>query len=249
MRLLLNGGGSAQKLAITMKKLDEIIEHKKPLLYIPLAMDEEEHPYDGCYEWFLKQIENVSVSGVDMARSFEDLFLKNLEDYSAIFIGGGNTYKLLKGLKESGSFAKLQKFIKNNGIVVGCSAGAVICGKDIDIISAMDSNDVNLNDTSGFDVMNGVSIFPHYINLKSKLTDEENKTRIDKFTTSIIEFSLQNGDVYAIPEEDTICINDSNIEVLGDRIYYKFSNGKMESFIPIQENEKVHNVITKKTDI
>ena len=239
MRLLLNGGGSTEQLIPTMNKLNEIIDHNKPILYVPLAMDEVEHPYDGCYEWFSKQITNVAVPNLDMARSFEDLASKNLNEYSAIFIGGGNTYKLLKGFKESGAFDKIQEYIQNNGIVVGCSAGAVVCGKDIDIIASMDPNDVKLTDTKGFDVLSGISVFPHYINLKSKLTDEENQARIDKFTDSIMEFSLKNGDVYAIPEEDTIFVNDGSIDILGNRPFYYFKDGeKLEYSLDESTNVK-----------
>ena len=36
---------------------------------------------------------------------------KNLENYSALFIGGGNTFKLLKDLKDSGSFEKIKVFL------------------------------------------------------------------------------------------------------------------------------------------
>ena len=113
--------------------------------------------------------------------------------------------------------------------MVGCSAGAVICGKDIDIIASMDPNDVGLTDTIGFDVMNGISIFPHYINLKSRLTEEENKTMIDKYTNSMIKFSLDKGNVYAIPEENTIYINDDLLEVIGPKPYYIVSNGNVET--------------------
>lgn len=229
MKLLLNGGGSNEDLVLTMTKLNELIDHSKPLLYIPLAMDEEEHPYDSCLEWFNSQLTNVEISNVEMTKTFEDLAALSLNNYSAIFIGGGNTYKLLKGLKESGAFSKIQDYIKNDGVVVGCSAGAVICGKDIDIIASMDSNDVGLTDTIGFDVMNGISIFPHYINLKSRLTDEENKTMIDKYTNSMIKFSLEKGNVYAIPEENTIYINDDLIEVIGPKPYYIVSNGNVET--------------------
>lgn len=240
MRLLLNGGGSTEQLIPTMTKLNEIIDHNKPILYVPLAMDEVENPYDGCYGWFSKQIVNVSVPSLDMSKSFEELASKNLDEYSAIFIGGGNTYKLLKGLKESGAFNKIQEYIQNNGIVVGCSAGAVICGKDIDIIASMDSNEVNLTNTKGFDVLSGISIFPHYINLNSRLTEEENQARIDKFTNSIIDFTLKNGDVYAIPEEDTIYINGTNIEIIGTRNYFYFKEGiKQEIELDNSHNKKI----------
>ena len=49
-----------------------------------------------------------------------------MANYSAIFIGGGNTFKLLKGIKDRGAFSKLKDFINNNGIIFGGSAGAII---------------------------------------------------------------------------------------------------------------------------
>ena len=191
-------------------------------------MDEAEHPYDECYEWFTNVMSNVCVPNIDMAETFEQLVSKKLDDYCAIFIGGGNAYKLLKGLKESGAFYKIQEYIKQSGVVVGCSAGAVICGNDIDIIKSMDENQVNLIDTKGFDVLSGISIFPHYMNSKSKLTDEQNKARMDKFTNEIVQFSLVNGDVYAIPEEDTIFIDGNNVEIIGTKNYYVFKNGSKQ---------------------
>ncbi len=89
----------------------------------------------------------------------------------------------------------------------------------------MDPNDVKLNDTKGFNVLSGISIFPHYTNKKSKLTDEENETRLNNFTNSIIEFSTSIGEVIAIPEEDAIYINEEKVEVIGTKPYYTFKNG------------------------
>ena len=42
----------------------------------------------------------------------------------------------------------------------------------------MDSNDVELKDTKGFNVLNGISIFPHYTNSKTE-EDTFDKTRLN----------------------------------------------------------------------
>lgn len=230
MQLILCGGGSGEQNTLANHKLNEIIDHVRPLLYIPLAMDEDANPYDGCFEWIQQELANVDIPSIEMIRTFEELASKNLNNYSAIFIGGGNTYKLLLGLKQSGAFDNIKNYINNNGIVIGGSAGAVIFGYDINIIASMDSNDVKLNSTKGFDCLSGISIFPHYTNKKSRLTEEENEERLNKFTNSIIDYSKSVGKVIAIPEEDAIYLNDAQIEILGTRPYYIFENGISEKF-------------------
>lgn len=230
MQLILCGGGSGEQNALANQKLNEIIDHTKPILYVPLAMNENDHSYDSCYEWIQGELSKVDIPSIEMIRSFEDLTSKNLQNYSAIFIGGGNTYKLLLGLKQSGAFNNIKDYINNNGIVIGGSAGAVIFGYDIDIISSMDSNEVNLTDTKGFNSISGISIFPHYTNKKSELTEEENAVRLNNFTNSIIKFSQTIGEVIAIPEEDAIYVNGDSIEIIGTRPYYIFKNGMVKEF-------------------
>lgn len=36
MKLLLNGGGSTKQLKLTMNKLNQIMDHSKPILYVRL---------------------------------------------------------------------------------------------------------------------------------------------------------------------------------------------------------------------
>ncbi len=238
MQLILCGGGAGEQNTLANQKLNEIIDHTKPILYIPLAMDESDHPYDSCFEWICGELSAVDVPSIEMVRSFEELASKNLQHYAALFIGGGNTYKLLLGLKQSGAFNNIKDYINNNGIVIGGSAGAVIFGYDINIIESMDPNDVNLTDTKGFDVLSGISIFPHYTNKKSKLTEEENEERLNKFTNSIIHFSQSTGEVIAIPEEDAIYVNNDSIELLGTRPYYTFKNGMKDKF-EVEDNKQI----------
>lgn len=199
-------------------------------------MDESDHPYDGCSEWIQQELSKVDISSIEMVRSFEELASKDLQHYAALFIGGGNTYKLLLGLKQSGAFNNIKDYINNNGIVIGGSAGAVIFGYDINIITSMDPNDVHLTDTLGFDALSGISIFPHYTNKKSNFSEKENEERLNKFTNSIIHFSQSVGEVIAIPEEDAIYVNDGGFELIGTRPYYSFKNGVIEKF-EIKENQ------------
>lgn len=228
MKLFLNGGGCGKQTILTYKEINKIIDHSKPVLYVPLAMDETDHPYDSCYEWIKEEISSIDVPNIEMVRTFEEFANKDFNKYSLIYIGGGNTYKLLNGIKTTDTFDKLKEYIKNDGIVYGSSAGAVIFGKDINIIEVMDNNDVGIKDTSGFDYLNGVSLFVHYTNKRSKYTEEENKNLTIKYTDFIVNYTKKNEKVIAFPEEDTVFFAGNNIRVIGELAYYTFENGKKE---------------------
>jgi dipeptidase E len=228
MKVFLNGGGNGNQTIDTYKEINKIIDHSKPVLYVPLAMDEEEHPYDDCFKWIKNEISVIDIPNIEMVRTFNELYEKDYNNYSMIFIGGGNTFKLLKGIKESNCFNKLKGYIYNDGIVFGSSAGAVIFGKDINSIEIMDENDVELKDTNGFNLLNGKSLFVHYTNYKSKLTDEENKELTEKYTNFLIDYTINNENVIAYPEENTIFIDGDSFKMIGNLPYYIFKDGNKE---------------------
>ena len=228
MKVFLNGGGCGKQTILTYKEINKIINHNKPVLYVPLAMDETEHPYDDCFKWIINEISVIDVPNIEMVRTFNELYEKDYNKYSMIFIGGGNTFKLLKGIKESKSFKKLKNYIDNDGIIFGSSAGAIIFGKNIKSIEIMDKNSVKLEDTKGFDLLNGKSLFAHYINYIAKFTEEENKILIEKYTNFLVDYTINNENVIAFPEEDTIFLNGDNIEMIGQSSYYIFEDGTKE---------------------
>lgn len=191
-------------------------------------MDETEHPYDSCYEWIKEEISSIDIPNIEMVRSFEEFANQDFNKYSLIYIGGGNTYKLLKGIKTTHTYDKLKEYIKNDGTVYGSSAGAVIFGKDINIIEVMDDNNVEIKDTNGFDYLNGISLFVHYTNYRSKYSEEENKNLMKKYTDFIVNYTKKNEKVIAFPEEDTVFFDGKNIRVIGELAYYTFENGKKE---------------------
>lgn len=215
MKLYLNGGGDGEKLNKIYDIFTSEIGNDKPLLYVPLAMNEQEHTYDECYEWIKKELPNINK--IEMVRTYDELATKNYNDYSAIFIGGGNTFSLLNGLKESGSFEKINNYIKEGGIIFGGSAGAIIFGKDLDSCKNEDDNEVNLIDINGFNMINGYTLLCHYTN-----RDEE---KIESSRKYLLELS-KTKKVYALPEEDTIIIDNNKIIFVGSKPYYEFINGE-----------------------
>ena len=105
MKVFLCGGGAGEQTIEANKRLNEVIDHTKPCLYIPLAMEAD--MYDSCYQWITGELAKVQIPYIEMIRSGVELAEKNFSDYSVVFIGGGNTYKLLKELKECGAFESI----------------------------------------------------------------------------------------------------------------------------------------------
>ena len=228
MKLILNGGGDGNQVKNARELLNSLIDHSKKILYIPLAWVDSN--YDSCLEFITKELSDVQCAGVDMVRSGNEI--DNLSDYACIYIGGGNTYKLLSELKSCGAFDKIKDYLLNGGIVYGGSAGAIIFGKDLDSCNTDDTNEVGLVDNSGFDLMNGYSLLCHYTN-----RDEE-RTLLSK--NYLLELSKKKS-IYAIPEEDTIFIDDDNVSFLGNKPYYIFSEGNVSKYYvtPLIETERL----------
>ena len=126
MKVFICGGGCREQTVRAMRRLDEVISHDLPCLYIPLAMEEDR--YDSCREWITGELSGIGIPGIEMVRSAEELSRKRLADYSFLFIGGGNTFKLLYDIKRAGMFEPIREYLRNGGVAFGGSAGAIIFG-------------------------------------------------------------------------------------------------------------------------
>lgn len=231
MAIILGGGGSAEQTIITNKLFESLIDSKKPILYIPLAWNHYDEGYQNCKKFLIGEFCNIKHGEIEVVQSADEILNKNLFDYSAIFIGGGNTYKLLKGLKDSGAFEKIKQYTDNGGIVYGGSAGAAIFGKDIDSILYMDTNNVGLKDTNGFNSLFGFSLTVHYTNQ----SEEKHK----KATEYLIEYSMREP-IIALPEEDSLYTDGKIVKIVGTRPWYIFNKGKSIQLNPGVEYKKAN---------
>ena len=203
MRAFMNGGGSGKKTEAACKRFNEVIDHTKPILYIPIALDPSWYP--GCMDFITKELAGVQVPNIHMETDANIIAKSDLDAYSAIFIGGGNTFRLLKALKESGAFDALAGYLKRDGIIFGGSAGAIILGASVEVAGFEDENEVGLSDFEGFDVLSGISLFCHYKG------SEESKQYIWELSKKM--------PVHVLTEDTTLFLNGDKLEIIGEGYY------------------------------
>jgi dipeptidase E len=84
-----------------------------------------------------------------------------LEDIDVLLMLGGNEYRHMKWIREKGLMPSIRKFVENNGVYLGRSAGAIIMGPDVDVEHwSITPNDVGLEDTAGFGFVDFITV-PH----------------------------------------------------------------------------------------
>ncbi len=131
MKLVLNGGGVGKAVESARKLLNGIIDHNKKILYVPFAWPDP--TFSGCLKFMTDELSDIDKAGIEMVKTPEELMGKDFCEYACLYIGGGNTYKLLDCLKKSGAFEKIRRYLlEDDGIVYGGSAGAIIFGKDLE---------------------------------------------------------------------------------------------------------------------
>jgi len=235
MRLILNGGGSDGQLKEALEIFVREVNGGK-VLYVPLAW-----PYgnmEECINWFRGQVSQFGITNIEQILDPNDITKEKLKETSGVFIGGGNTYQLLKCLKETCAFDNLKEYVANGGLVMGGSAGALIFSQCIDtclkdelvIKSCNDENNVGLKDTKGFNCINGYSILPHYKKLPEQYPDIQK--RVDKLLT-------QGYKLVCLPEETSLWINGNQMKIIGQKPAEIF-NGKDKKII--QSNEEILSI-------
>ncbi|MBI2105217.1 Type 1 glutamine amidotransferase-like domain-containing protein [Candidatus Woesearchaeota archaeon] len=196
--LILSGGKGINK-ERDIHKLFLKRVNKKPILYIPLA--KESKYFSECYDWITSALPNQNIK---MLANFKEQKI-NLKDFKAVYIGGGNVFKLLKEFRENNFDKKLINF---NGIIYGGSAGAIIWGMDISNAlfgKIKDKNKIKLKDLNGFNKLNNYSLRAHYTE-KEKLAV---KNYVKKTKIPII----------ALPEDSGIYLKNKKIKEI-NKVYY-----------------------------
>lgn len=184
--LILSGGGDSEIVEPIDRFFADIVDKEKVIVYIPIAMEEYHFSYESCLQWFTETYSKYGIRNIEMWTDLRGKKLSN--NHSAIFIGGGNTYKLLKAIKDSNFDKECISYLNNRGIIYGGSAGAIIFGKTIDTAKHADKNIVELNDTRGLNVLGNKDVWCHYTEVDDELIKVYNNELYILYEASGIAF-------------------------------------------------------------
>lgn len=202
MRLLLSGGGRDMALLDTF--FASHIDLDQTVLYIPVAADESERPYKQCLKDFQRRYAPYGITKIEMCT---DLSRAAADDgYTAMYIDGGNTYKLLKEIRESNFHTAIFAFLQRGGFIYGNSAGSIVFGRDIKPTTFEDENEVGWKDSSGLNLVNGFNVCCHF-------SGKEN--RAYKWNR-IMEYACSSKGTIALPDDCGIFVENEKITFMGN---------------------------------
>jgi dipeptidase E len=217
MKIFLSGGGNEKDSLETNKRFSESVNKTRPIIYIPLAMGTQEHPYEQCLEWVSSFLRQLGITKIDMWTELEGKGFTQAREYGGMYISGGNTFKLLKHMKDTNFLDCLDKISKAGMPIYGSSAGALLFAKSIASAFSMDENDAGLRDFSALDMLKGYDLMCHY------KPDEDR---------AIMEFmDRHSAKVIGLPEDGGLELKGDDIEVIGPGSAYVF-NGKKRRITP-----------------
>jgi len=113
----------------------------------------------------IKQLKvlGLSVEDIDIEGKTLEELREFFKDKDIIYVQGGNTFYLLKAVKESGFDKLVPELLDEGKIYIGISAGSMICGPTIETAGwkNVDANVVGLKDLTALGLVPFI-IFVHY---------------------------------------------------------------------------------------
>ena len=186
MKMVLIGGGDIGRnnTKYETKEIDEEIvkltnKEKPNFLFIGLASSFADSYYKVIKDIYKNlgcetgKISNKTLTHMEVVE-------KKINEADIIYIGGGNTVKLVDTLKETGMDKMLKKSGENGCVLAGISAGAITYCKsglsDIEIMEGVSDNYVKVNGLGFLDYM----FVPHFSSDPKKKDDLEKVLKENK---------------------------------------------------------------------
>ena len=151
----------------------EELDNKK-VAFIPTASLREGYTgYVGSARKLFKKL-GAAVTEIDISTAAYSTIQSVFEDVDVIYFTGGNSFFLMDQLRKTGTDELLKKELANGKLMIGESAGAIICAPTIHYIEQMDEKpeDYSQEDDAGLGLIN-FYVLPHYLTAPFKKVTEK----------------------------------------------------------------------------
>ncbi|MGX1023666.1 dipeptidase PepE [Psychroflexus sp. MBR-150] len=186
--------------------LSEHFKEVREILFVPFA-----RPSGLTYDEYTAKAKdglaflNASVKGLQEFENYREAVKKS----KAIFVGGGNTFLLVKTLQELDLMSVLKQKILSGTPYLGTSAGSNICGPNMQT-----TNDMPIVMPNSFETL---GVLPFNINAHYIETEPNSKHKGETRRTRIKEFQVFNNvNVVGLKEGSWLEVRGENIMLKGE---------------------------------
>ncbi len=194
----------------------KLLDSNSPTIgYIPSKSDLERSYFNERKQWY-KQFGITNFIYFDLDKEFNKDKIEELLSTDAIFLSGGDTRYFLNLLQKNNFIPKLRDYIKNGGILIGASAGAILMTPNIEISELDHSyNTPRLKNMSSLNLVD-FEFYPHL--------NSENCKEIE----GLKKYSLKTDHIlYACKDGEGIVIHNDDIQFIGK--VKKIQNGMLST--------------------
>lgn len=215
MKLLLTSNGlSNQSIAWAFIDLIGKPADKISIAFIPTAMNVG----SGDKDWFIEDLQNLKkqnferIDIVDISALPKNIWLPRLQSVDVLFFSGGNSFHLMRWIKESGLAELLPEMLKTK-VWAGISAGSMVTAPKLSLSS--EDTKIYYEENFGYsdDTALGLVNFyvrPHY---KSPHFPKAQKEYLEKIAKDI------PGTIYALDDMSALKVVDNKVEIVTEGEY------------------------------
>ena len=185
-------------------QIRRVLEGRKRVTFIPFALQDRA-------AYFAKVRDRLGAMGFEA--------VERIEDGEAVFVGGGNTFRLLKTLYEKKLLDVIRERVRSGLPYIGSSAGTNIAAPTI-----RTTNDMPIVEVPS---LNALGLVPYQINPHYLDPDPESTHKGETREQRLLEFHEENdADVIGLREGSMLFVEDGATTLLGLRPARVFRRGQ-----------------------
>lgn len=183
--------------------LEDILRAASSVLIIPFAAAEKDSSLAALREVL------TNLGKISIVANYPAQVSELLEKTQAIYVPGGNTFRLARALQQSNAGIKIAEAVALGTPYIGASAGSVVACPGL-----YTTNDMPIIDPGSFETLHLVSfqINPHYPRFRMSDAGRSSETRDDRLLEYV---STNRGRVLALRDGSAMRRRAGEVEILG----------------------------------